>query len=62
LLQWGKELEREKPLGPLERLEQQLKVSVKLENYEEAARIRDQIRRLNAADPREHRRLGSPEL
>ena len=53
----GQDLEREKPIGPLERLEQQLEVSVKLENYEEAARIRDQIRRLKAADPREARRL-----
>jgi hypothetical protein len=59
LLQWRQDLEREKPIGPLERLEQQLEVSVKLENYEEAARIRDQIRRLQAADPREARRLGS---
>jgi UvrB/uvrC motif len=60
LLQWRKDLESDKPTGPLERLEQQLEVSVKLENYEEAARIRDQIRRLRAADPREPRRLGSP--
>jgi hypothetical protein len=60
LLQWRKDLERSQPIGPLERLEQQLEVSVKLENYEEAARIRDQIRRLRAADPREPRRLGSP--
>ena len=60
LLQWRKDLEREKPIGPLERLEQQLEVSVKLEHYEEAARIRDQIHRLRAADPHEHRPLGSP--
>ena len=60
LLQWRNDLEREKPIGPLERLEQQLEVSVTLEHYEEAARIRDQIHRLRAADPREHRPLGSP--
>jgi UvrB/uvrC motif len=60
LLQWREDLERNKPMGPLERLEQQLEVSVKLENYEEAARLRDQIRRLRAADPREPRPLGSP--
>lgn len=59
LREWRKDLEREKPVGPLERLEQQLEVSVKLENYEEAARLRDQIRRLKAADSREHRPLGS---
>jgi hypothetical protein len=58
LLQWRKELEREKPIGPLERLEQQLDVSVKLENYEEAARIRDQIRRLRAAESHKSGRLG----
>ena len=44
--------------GPLERLEQQLELAVALEDYEEAARIRDQIRRLRAADPREHRPTG----
>jgi UvrB/uvrC motif len=60
LLQWRKDLDRERPIGPIERLEQQLEVSVKLENYEEAARIRDQIQRLRAGESREHRRLGSP--
>jgi protein-arginine kinase activator protein McsA len=40
------------PVGPLERLEQQLELSVELENYEEAARIRDQIRRLQASESR----------
>ena len=55
----GGRIERERPLGPIEQLEQQLEVSVKLEDYEEAARIPDQIRRLQEADPREHRRLGS---
>ncbi len=59
LLQWRKELERGRPIGPLERLEQQLEVSVKLENYEEAARLRDQIQRLRDADSREHRPSGS---
>jgi hypothetical protein len=60
LIQWRKDLERDRPIGPIERLEQQLEVSVKLENYEEAARIRDQIRRLREGEPRGHRRLGSP--
>jgi hypothetical protein len=60
LLQWRKDLERDKPIGPLEQLEQQLEVSVKLENYEEAARIRDQIRRLRDADPREPGRYSVP--
>ena len=49
---------RDRPVGPVERLEQQLEVAVTLEDYEEAARIRDQIRRLKATDPREHRLRG----
>jgi hypothetical protein len=59
LLQWRKDLERDRPIGPLERLEQQLEVSVQLEHYEEAARIRDQIRRLRAAESREPGRQGA---
>ena len=46
LIRWRREVEREQPMGPLEKLEQQLELSVELEDYEEAARIRDQIRRL----------------
>jgi hypothetical protein len=60
LLQWRREIDNGRPLGPLDRLEQQLQVSVTLEDYEEAARIRDQIRRLSAGDTREHRTMGSP--
>ncbi len=60
LRQWRREVDGERPIGPLERLEQQLQVSVTLEDYEEAARIRDQIHRLRAGDAREHRTLGSP--
>ena len=40
------EVEGERPVGPVERLEQQLDLAVALEEYEEAARIRDQLRRL----------------
>jgi hypothetical protein len=50
LLRWRREVERERPKGPLERLEQQLELSVELEDYEEAARLRDQIRRLQKID------------
>lgn len=50
LLQWRTELERDRPVGALERLEQQLEVFVKLEKYEEAARLRDQIQRMRAAE------------
>jgi hypothetical protein len=52
LIRWRREVEREQPMGPLEKLEQQLVLSVELEDYEEAARIRDQIRRLQASDSR----------
>ena len=38
------------PDGLVERLEQQLELSVELEDYEEAARIRDQIRRLDKTE------------
>jgi hypothetical protein len=50
---WRREIERSRPLGLVERLEQQLALAVSLEQYEEAARIRDQIRQLRgAATPR----------
>lgn len=46
LLRWRRELENERTAGPIERLEEQLKLAVALEEFEEAARIRDQLRRL----------------
>jgi hypothetical protein len=46
LLRWKREVEQERPTGPIERLEQQLGLAVALEDYEEAARLRDQIRQL----------------
>ena len=49
LLRIRREVEQSRPVGPAERLEQQLELAVTLENYEEAARIRDQIARLRAA-------------
>jgi hypothetical protein len=52
LIRWRREVEREQPMGPLEKLEQQLELSVELEDYEEAARIRDQIRRLQESESR----------
>jgi hypothetical protein len=52
LIRWRKEVERDRPLKPLEKLEQQLELSVELEDYEEAARIRDQIKRLQGSDSR----------
>jgi hypothetical protein len=46
LLRLRREVERERPVGPVERLEQQLALAVEMEEYEEASRIRDQLRRL----------------
>jgi hypothetical protein len=43
LLRWRREVERNRPAGPRERLEQQLGLAVALEDFEEAARLRDQI-------------------
>ena len=49
LIRWRREVEQERPTGPVERLEQQLELAVSLENYEEAARLRDQIRQLRVS-------------
>ncbi len=46
LIRLRREIEKSKPVGPLERLEQQLQLAVSLEDYEEAARLRDQLFRL----------------
>jgi hypothetical protein len=46
LLRWRREIAAERPVGPVERLEQQLALAVALEEYEEAARLRDQLQRL----------------
>lgn len=50
LLRWRREVENDRPVGPVERLEQQLELAVALEEFEEAARLRDQIRRLRGAE------------
>jgi hypothetical protein len=49
LLRLRREVEGERPIGPRERLEQQLELAVAREKYEEAARIRDQLQRLKNA-------------
>jgi hypothetical protein len=55
LLRWRREVESNRPTGPVERLEHQLHLAVEIEDYEEAARIRDQLQRLRgpevASDP-----------
>ena len=49
LLRWRKEVETERPVSAVERLEKQLTRAVSHEDYEEAARIRDQIQRLRGS-------------
>ena len=51
LLDWRNQVERDRPVGPVERLEQQLELAVATERFEEAARIRDQIARLKEVGP-----------
>jgi hypothetical protein len=50
LLRWRREVESNRPRGPVERLEHQLELAVTLEDYEEAARIRDQLQRLRGPE------------
>lgn len=50
LLRWRRDIESNRPRGPQERLEQQLELAVALEDYEEAARIRDQLARLRGTE------------
>jgi len=48
LLRWRADVDRELPKEPLVRLEDELKVAVSRESYEDAARLRDEIRGLHA--------------
>ncbi len=56
LLRWRREVEVERPTDPVERIQQQLELAVSLEDYEEAARLRDQINKLkNSTTEESHR-------
>jgi hypothetical protein len=57
LVRWRRELQRERPDSPIDRMEHQLELAVALEDYEEAARLRDQIKRLRDAQADSPRRL-----
>ena len=48
---WRQQVEGERPIGPVEQLERQLDLAVALEQFEEAARLRDQVRRLRGESP-----------
>jgi UvrB/uvrC motif len=56
LIGWRAEIDQDRPIGPLERLEQQLELAIALEDYEEAARLRDQIRQLGGKQIEQGRR------
>src|SRR5262249_2888815 len=51
LVNWRREVERDRPIGPVERREQQPDRAVGREEFEEAARLRDQIHRLRSPHP-----------
>jgi hypothetical protein len=56
LVHWRKELEKERPKGPVDELRDQLDVAVAIEDYEEAAKLRDRIQRIQT-DESSHGRL-----
>ncbi|MGE3817795.1 MAG: UvrB/UvrC motif-containing protein [Isosphaeraceae bacterium] len=58
LLRFRRELEEERPVGPVERLERQLAMAVENEDYEEAAKLRDQLSRLKGLTPAGRARPG----
>ncbi len=49
LIRLRREVEQARPVGPIDRLVQQLDLAISLEDYEEAARLRDQIARLSGS-------------
>jgi hypothetical protein len=53
LMKWRREVDKGRPVGRVERLKRELDEAVRLELYEDAARIRDRIRRLSDAEPTE---------
>jgi len=50
LIHWRKELDKERPKGPVDELRNQLDVAVAIEDYEEAAKLRDRIQRLQTGE------------
>lgn len=60
LVRLRREVEQSRSVGPLERLEQQLNLAISLEDYEEAARLRDQVARLRGVAPASDIRASRP--
>jgi excinuclease UvrABC helicase subunit UvrB len=46
LVRWREELKRKSPRDPAEKLREQLEHAIREENYERAAKLRDQLRKL----------------
>lgn len=53
LKRWRKEIDSSRKKDPISRLEEQLQAAVEQEQYEEAARIRDQIQKLRFVAPQD---------
>lgn len=51
LIRWRQELENDKPKEPVDELQHQLNLAVAVEDYEEAAKLRDQIQQLRSGGP-----------
>ncbi len=49
LKKFAREIRRKIPIDPMTRLQQQLDKAIKIERYEEAARLRDQIKRMQTS-------------
>jgi hypothetical protein len=50
LKDWRREVEKSRRVSPVERLEEQLSLAIAREQYEEAARLRDQIKRAQGSE------------
>ena len=48
---WREEIERTRPFEASEKLQRQLDHAVRNENYERAAQLRDELRKLSASNP-----------
>jgi hypothetical protein len=55
LIRWRREIEDDRPADPVDRLKRQLRRAISLEEFEEAARLRDQIARLEGLPIQEQR-------
>ena len=56
LVRWRREVEADRPTGPAEELRDQLDLAIALEDYEEAARLRDRLKEFNGPTIEESRK------